>query len=73
MKTEDSERYFVLHDFLKEIGFIDWATRQGSDLLFPNIMKLKDPARVARPTCSGCSEGLGSSARLGRKAATGAR
>ncbi len=45
VKTEDSERYFVLHDFLKEIGFIDWATRQGSNFLFPNIMNLKDPSK----------------------------
>lgn len=45
VKTQDSERYFVLHDFLREIGFIDWATRQGSNFLFPNIMKLKDPSK----------------------------
>ncbi|MFN7092875.1 MAG: hypothetical protein ACK4P4_20260 [Allorhizobium sp.] len=45
VKTQNSERYFVLHDFLREIGFIDWATRQGSDFLFPNIMKLKDPSK----------------------------
>ncbi|MFD1747435.1 hypothetical protein ACFSE1_18355 [Rhizobium helianthi] len=45
VKTQDSERYFVLHDFLKEIGFIDWAGRQGSNFLFPNIMKLVDPSK----------------------------
>lgn len=45
VKTQDSERYFVLHDFLQEIGFIDWATRQGSTFLFPNIMKLADPSK----------------------------
>lgn len=45
VKTQDSERYFVLHDFLKEIGFIDWASRQGSNFLFPNIMKLADPSK----------------------------
>lgn len=45
VKTQDSERYFVLHDFLKEIGFIDWASRQGSNFLFPNIMKLVDPSK----------------------------
>ena len=45
VKTRDSERYFVLHDFLKEIGFIDWASRQGSNFLFPNIMKLVDPSK----------------------------
>lgn len=47
VKTQDSERYFVLDDFLKEIGFIDWASRQGSKFLFPNIMKLKDPSKSA--------------------------
>lgn len=45
VKTQDSERYFVLHDFLKEIGFVDWASRQGSNFLFPNIMKLADPSK----------------------------
>lgn len=45
VKTQDSERYFVLHDFLYEIGFIEWATRQGSNFLFPNIMKLADPSK----------------------------
>jgi hypothetical protein len=44
VKTEDSERYFVLHDFLNEIGFIEWATRQGSNFLF-HIMKLVDPSK----------------------------
>ncbi|WP_377294532.1 hypothetical protein [Rhizobium sp. SG2393] len=45
VKTDDSERYFVLHDLLKQIGFIDWAVRQGSNFLFPNIMNLKDPSK----------------------------
>ncbi len=45
VKTQESERYFVLHDFLREIGFIDWATRQGSNFLFPNLMKLADPSK----------------------------
>ncbi|CDZ67042.1 Hypothetical protein NGAL_HAMBI2605_53210 [Neorhizobium galegae bv. orientalis] len=45
VKTQDSERYFVLHDFLTEIGFIDWASRQGANFLFPNIMKLVDPSK----------------------------
>ncbi|OLP56016.1 hypothetical protein BJF92_19480 [Rhizobium rhizosphaerae] len=45
VKTQDSERYFVLHDFLKQIGFIDWAISQESNFLFPNIMNLKDPSK----------------------------
>lgn len=45
VKTQDSERYFVLHQFLNEIGFIEWAALQGSNFLFPNIMKLADPSK----------------------------
>lgn len=43
-KTGDSLNYFVLHDFLREIGFIDWAKRKGDQFLFPDLMRLKDPA-----------------------------
>lgn len=43
-KTGDSLNYFVLHDFLREIGFIDWAKRRGDQFLFPDLMRLKDPA-----------------------------
>lgn len=43
-KTGDSLNYFVLHDFLREIGFIDWAKRRGDQFLFPDLMRLRDPA-----------------------------
>lgn len=43
-KTGDSLNYFVLHDFLREIGFIDWAKRRGDQFLFPDLIRLKDPA-----------------------------
>lgn len=43
-KTGDSLNYFVLHDFLQEIGFIDWARRRGDQFLFPDLMRLRDPA-----------------------------
>ncbi|MCZ8352545.1 MAG: hypothetical protein O9352_21820 [Rhizobium sp.] len=43
-KTGDSLNYFVLHDFLREIGFIDWAKRRGDQFLFPDLMRLTDPA-----------------------------
>ncbi|QLF71670.1 hypothetical protein FE840_018665 (plasmid) [Peteryoungia desertarenae] len=43
-KTGYSLTYFVLHDFLREIGFIDWAKRRGDEFLFPDLMRLKDPA-----------------------------
>ena len=45
-KTGASTRYFVLHPFLKEIGYIDWALKQ-QDWLFPGLMKLADPAKSA--------------------------
>lgn len=43
-KTGDSLNYFVLHDFLREIGFIDWAKRKGDQFLFPDLVRLGDPA-----------------------------
>ncbi|MGY4751420.1 hypothetical protein ACVNHC_16315 [Pannonibacter sp. Q-1] len=45
-KTGASTRYFVLHPFLKEIGYIDWASKQEV-WLFPGLMKLADPAKSA--------------------------
>lgn len=45
-KTGASMRYFVLHPFLKEIGYIDWASKQEG-WLFPGLMKLADPAKSA--------------------------
>lgn len=46
-KTDASTDYFVLHPFLKEIGFIDWAMAQGEAFLFPEIMRLVDPSKSA--------------------------
>ncbi len=47
IKTASSERYFVLHGFLNEIGFVDWAKKQGTDFLFPNLMTLVNPSKSA--------------------------
>ncbi|MEX6506441.1 hypothetical protein [Jiella sp. M17.18] len=46
-KTDASTNFFVLHPFLKEIGFIDWAMDQGENFLFPEIMRLVDPSKSA--------------------------
>ncbi|BDA86597.1 hypothetical protein Sa4125_41390 [Aureimonas sp. SA4125] len=46
-KTDASTGFFVLHPFLKEIGFIDWAMKQGDAFLFPGIMNLHDPSKSA--------------------------
>jgi integrase len=47
IKTTESGRYFVLHNYLVEIGYVDWARKQGSNFLFPKLMKLSDPAKSA--------------------------
>lgn len=44
-KTDASMTFFVLHEFLKEIGFIDWAVGQDENFIFPGLMKLKDPSK----------------------------
>lgn len=47
VKTAESLNFFVLHDFLREIGFIEWATRKGDEYLFPDLVRLEDPAKSA--------------------------
>ena len=47
IKTDASTGFFVLHSFLKDIGFIDWARAQGDGFVFGEIMKLKDPSKSA--------------------------
>ncbi len=34
VKTDDSVKFFVLHDFLREIGFVDWRRRSAKSLSF---------------------------------------
>ncbi|WP_297841136.1 hypothetical protein [uncultured Roseibium sp.] len=45
-KTEESEDYFILHRFLEDIGFIQWAVQQEG-FIFKELMRLEDPARSA--------------------------
>ncbi len=47
VKTEASMTYFVLHDFLREIGFTEWAAGLGDRFVFAGLMGLADPAKSA--------------------------
>lgn len=37
----------MLHDLLREIGFIEWAQVQGNAFLFLTLTSLKDPRKQA--------------------------
>lgn len=47
IKTDQSTTFFVLHDLLREIGFIEWAQARGDAFLFPTLTSLKDPSKQA--------------------------
>ncbi len=47
IKTDQSTTFFVLHDFLREIGFVDWARAKGQTSLFPELTRLADPSKSA--------------------------
>lgn len=47
VKNDASLSFFVLHGFLREIGFIDWAVRRKDNYIFPHLMTLKDPSKSA--------------------------
>jgi integrase len=46
-KTQASTTFFVLHEFLHEIGFVEWAMSKGDGFLFPQLMGLHDPSKSA--------------------------
>lgn len=46
-KTNASTSFFVLHNFLVEIGFPQWAKAQGSKFIFKELIRLADPSRSA--------------------------
>lgn len=46
-KTQASTTFFVLHEFLHEIGFVEWAMSKGEGFLFPQLMGLHDPSKSA--------------------------
>lgn len=47
IKTEESATYFVLHNFLVEIGFVEWARAQGDKWLFAAAHEHPDPSKYA--------------------------
>ena len=46
-KTQASTTFFVLHDLLHEIGFVEWAMSKGESFLFPQLMGLQEPSKSA--------------------------
>lgn len=48
-KTADSLRFFVLHDFLDDIGFVEWAC-QRDGFIFAAAHEHSDPARYVSKT-----------------------
>ncbi|MFT0877863.1 hypothetical protein VRZ08_14950 [Rhodopseudomonas sp. G2_2311] len=49
IKTEESMPYFVLHNFLVEIGFVDWARAQPG-FIFKAAHEHSDPAKYMSKT-----------------------
>ena len=47
IKTGESATCFVLHNFLVEIGFVDWARKQGDNWLFAAAHEHPDPSKYA--------------------------
>ncbi|MBS9721506.1 hypothetical protein JYU29_12510 [Tianweitania sp. BSSL-BM11] len=47
IKTDQSTTFFILHDFLREIGFVDWARAKGQTSLFPELTRLAEPSKSA--------------------------
>jgi hypothetical protein len=45
VKTEDSMTYFILHEFLTAIGFVEWAMARGDDWIFAAPHEHSDPAK----------------------------
>jgi integrase len=45
-KTNASATFFVLHQFLEEIGFVEWASKQDG-FIFKQLAKLADPSKSA--------------------------
>jgi integrase len=47
IKTDHSTTFFILHDFLREIGFVDWALARGETSLFSELTRLENPSKSA--------------------------
>jgi hypothetical protein len=50
IKTGASAGFFVLHNFLREIGFTDWALQQGDNWIFAAAHEHPDPAKYMSKT-----------------------
>jgi integrase len=46
-KTDGSLRFFVLHHFFRETGFVDWAKDLGDQFIFRLLVSKADPGDVA--------------------------
>lgn len=58
-KTDASVSFFVLHNFLAEIGFPQWAKEQGDAFIFRELMRLDDPSKSASSYMSRLMEEAG--------------
>lgn len=58
-KTNASVSFFVLHNFLVEIGFPQWAKEQGNEFIFRELMRLADPSKSASSYMSRLMEEAG--------------
>jgi hypothetical protein len=47
IKNSGSMTFYVLHNFLAEIGFVAWAKAQGDNFIFPELVRLEDPSKSA--------------------------
>ena len=47
IKADQSTTFYILHDFLHEIGFVDWARAKSETSLLPELTRLADPSKSA--------------------------
>ncbi len=47
IKNTASASFFVLNNFLAEIGLVQWAQERGDQFLFPELMRLMRPSKSA--------------------------
>ncbi|CDZ72565.1 Putative integrase/resolvase recombinase protein [Neorhizobium galegae bv. orientalis] len=59
IKTDASASFFVLHNFLAEIGFVQWAKATGDQFLFRELIRLADPSKSASSYMARLFEGAG--------------
>lgn len=63
-KTEESLRFFVLHDLFRQIGFADWAKAQGDEFLFRALHRTQNPDAVASQRCNRLLDRAGARSRF---------